>query len=216
MKKCPLCLIEKNINEFYLIKRTSRPSYYCKLCDKLKSKEWRNKNPDKARSSVEEWVRENRERSNEIKKNWEKRNPEKVRITQNKTRKKLLINNPQFKLSQYIKNRTKSALKRQKAKKYNKAVILLGIPLSEFIIFIQNKFNLDMTWSNYGKVWHLDEIIPCSAFDLTKEEQQKICFNYRNRQPLLAKDNYKKGGAGGKPVGYYDKAIEELKNKIGT
>lgn len=50
-----------------------------------------------------------------------------------------------------------------------------------------------MTWENQGKDgWHLDHIIPCKYFDLSIEENQRICFNYRNLQPLWAKDNLKK------------------------
>ena len=41
-------------------------------------------------------------------------------------------------------------------------------------------------------VGKLTIIIPCAYFDLTKEENQRICFNYRNLQPLWARDNYKK------------------------
>ena len=52
-----------------------------------------------------------------------------------------------------------------------------------------------MTWDNHGKKkteWNIDEIRPVSSFDLTKEEQQKVCFNWRNRQPLWWKDNNSK------------------------
>ncbi len=44
-----------------------------------------------------------------------------------------------------------------------------------------------MNWENYGKFgWHIDHIIPCDSFDLTKEEEQRRCFHYSNLQPLWA------------------------------
>jgi len=38
-------------------------------------------------------------------------------------------------------------------------------------------------------------VFRCDAFDLTVEENQRICFWYRNLQPLWAEDNLKKSNA---------------------
>jgi len=59
-----------------------------------------------------------------------------------------------------------------------------------------------MTWDNHGtgkngkgmKEWHIDHIIPCCKFNLSKDEEQRKCFHYSNLQPLWASDNMKKGG----------------------
>ena len=50
-----------------------------------------------------------------------------------------------------------------------------------------------MTFDNYGTIWHIDHIKPCASFDLTDVNQQMECFNYKNLQPLWAKDNLAKG-----------------------
>ena len=47
------------------------------------------------------------------------------------------------------------------------------------------------TLKNHEK-WHVDHIVPCSSFDLTSEKQQRICFNYKNLQPLWADENLRK------------------------
>lgn len=50
-----------------------------------------------------------------------------------------------------------------------------------------------MTRENYGYYgWHIDHIKPCAAFDLNDPEQQKICFNYKNLQPMWRKENMRK------------------------
>lgn len=48
-----------------------------------------------------------------------------------------------------------------------------------------------MIWENYGE-WHIDHIIPCSAFNLEDREQALRCFHYTNLQPLWAQDNLSK------------------------
>jgi hypothetical protein len=69
---------------------------------------------------------------------------------------------------------------------------LIGCSLPELRSHLQNQFLPGMSWDNYGE-WHIDHIRPCASFDLTKPEQQRECFNYRNLQPLWAVDNLKKG-----------------------
>ena len=51
-----------------------------------------------------------------------------------------------------------------------------------------------MTWDRFmkGEI-QIDHIKPCAEFDLTKEEEQRICFHYKNLQPLWELDNLKKG-----------------------
>ena len=71
---------------------------------------------------------------------------------------------------------------------------LLGVPNMEFFWnYLESKFKPGMTRENYGKEWHIDHIIPCIAFDLSKEENQKMCFHYTNLQPLWAHENLSKG-----------------------
>ncbi len=68
---------------------------------------------------------------------------------------------------------------------------MLGCSFPEFKSWMQSQFLEGMTWDNYGK-WHIDHIKPCALFDLSKQSEQELCFNYRNLQPLWAADNYRK------------------------
>ena len=68
----------------------------------------------------------------------------------------------------------------------------MGIKIEYFKKYIEFKFKPGMSWSNYGKVWHLDHIIPVSIIDISNEKNLKFAFNYRNLQPLFAKENLSK------------------------
>lgn len=77
--------------------------------------------------------------------------------------------------------------------KSGSAVEDLGCSIDEFKAYIESKFKLGMCWENWGrKGWHIDHIIPLSAFDLTNYEQFKKACHYSNLQPLWAKENLSK------------------------
>ena len=77
-------------------------------------------------------------------------------------------------------------------KKSKPTLTMLGCTLEQFRQHMQAQFKRGMAWNNMGSHWHIDHIIPCSAFDLSKPEQQAICFHYTNMQPLEAKRNLAK------------------------
>ena len=68
----------------------------------------------------------------------------------------------------------------------SKSIIeLLGCNVGEFKQYLEQQFLPEMTWVNYGKIWEIDHIKPCSSFDLTILEEQQECFHYSNLQPLF-------------------------------
>ncbi len=69
---------------------------------------------------------------------------------------------------------------------------LLGCSLEDLWIYLESRFETGMTRQNYGKVWHVDHIIPCAVFDLKRPEHQKRCFHFSNLQPLFGIENLKK------------------------
>jgi hypothetical protein len=70
---------------------------------------------------------------------------------------------------------------------------LVGCSIKFLIKYLELRFMKDMSWHNYGLYgWHIDHIIPCASFDLSKPEEQRKCFHYTNLQPLWAFDNLSK------------------------
>lgn len=68
---------------------------------------------------------------------------------------------------------------------------LLGCSIPEARKHLESMFKRGMAWENYGE-WHIDHITPCAAFDLSKPGHQRICFHFRNLQPLWASENMSK------------------------
>jgi len=131
-------------------------------------------------------------------------------------------NDPLFALEANLRNRIRNAVVKIKSKKADKFIKLLGCSLQQIKDHLESKFQDKMVWENYGKHgWHVDHIIPCSAFDLSTEENQRICFNWINLQPLWGDENSIKNDK--MPNGKYvenctaeelDFYINELKEKI--
>jgi hypothetical protein len=69
---------------------------------------------------------------------------------------------------------------------------LLGCSIEEYKLYLEKQFNSNMNWDNYGSYWDIDHIKPCTLFNLSDPEQQKMCFNYQNTQPLPKIENQRK------------------------
>lgn len=123
----------------------------------------------------------------EATKSYRKKNKHKRNAYEKRLRKESLSN----RLEKNIRGRIWFALR--KGKKCARTRELLGCSIDYFKTHIEAQFQPGMTWDNYGpEGWHIDHIYPCAAFDLSKPEEQKKCFNYSNMQPLWAKENMKK------------------------
>lgn len=97
-----------------------------------------------------------------------------------------------YKLSSNLRSRLSKAIGRNQ--KTCSAVRDLGCSLEDFKEHLKSKWQLGMTWSNYGKNgWHIDHIVPISRFDLENPEELKKACHYTNLQPLWWRDNIVKG-----------------------
>ena len=100
---------------------------------------------------------------------------------------------PEFRIMCVLRSRVRCAVRDQFTKRAYKTEELVGCSVAYLIGYLESQFDDKMTWDNYGKDgWHIDHIKPCAAFDLTKPEEQKKCFHYKNLQPLWWPDNIRK------------------------
>ena len=104
-----------------------------------------------------------------------------------------LKNDPQLKLHSRLNTRISDALKKQGMVKAAKTAKLIDAEIADFKAYLSANWEEGMSWDNYGKEgWHVDHIRPCASFDLTDEEQQLVCFNWRNLRPMWGADNISK------------------------
>lgn len=125
--------------------------------------------------------------------NYYKNNKEKIRERQRNVYKIKKNTDLKYKITKLLRGRISAAMKLSGVRKKTKTMDLVGCSISFLKEYIENKFKDGMNWGNHGIYgWHIDHIIPCSLFDLTKEEEQRKCFHYTNLQPLWSVDNLKK------------------------
>ena len=104
---------------------------------------------------------------------------------------KRYLNDINFKVKHILSCRVRAAI--AKNIKKGKTQELIGCNINELKQHLESKFQPGMNWNNYCySGWHIDHIVPCSKFDLSKEEEQHKCFHYTNLQPLWMKENFKK------------------------
>jgi len=99
-------------------------------------------------------------------------------------------NKPQAKIAANMRSRIRGLLIRASTRKKYHTHELIGCSWVLLKQHLESLFKEGMSWDNYGQHgWHIDHIIPCNSFDLTKEEEQRKCFHYTNLQPLWALEN---------------------------
>ena len=101
--------------------------------------------------------------------------------------------NEQFNIAIKFRRRIYMAIRNSYTEKAASTIELLGCDYKTLKKHIEKQFTDNMTWDKMleGKI-HIDHIIPCASFDLTKIEEQRKCFHYTNLQPLWAKENLRK------------------------
>ena len=106
----------------------------------------------------------------------------------NKERRQCKICDPHGYISSLRRKRRNQVLK---SKKNSHTLDDLGMTFGEWVQYLNTTFE-----NRYGRSIqdsdnvHIDEIIPCSAWDLPNEN--KYCWHYLNSQILLAEDNLSK------------------------
>lgn len=198
-KFCTKCKKLKLIEDFCFCKTSKdKLSYKCKECRTEEGRNYRKKHRNTHIEYRRNYLNKNREKINKYTAEYRKTESGKIAFKKCYEKRKLLgkpysyeknkiKNDPNFKLTKRLRQRIKRAL--DGIGKISTSEKLLGCSFSFFINYIEILFKEGMSFDNYGKIWDLDHYIPCNYFNLELEEEQKICFHYKNLRPLFCYEN---------------------------
>ena len=153
-------------------------------------KEWQKEYKLKNKEQIKEYNLKNKERIKEYQKKYNKEYNLKNKERRNKQLKERRKTDINFRLTHNLRSRLRSVLKG--INKSASTMKLIGCTIDELRSHLESKFKPWMTWENYG-LWDVDHRVACAKFDLTCPEQQRICFNYKNLQPMHHIENIRKG-----------------------
>lgn len=197
-KECIDCHLLKDISLFY-VKKESKDGHhnYCKEChgirNRLAVKKWQKTDSGKEYMRVysskirqiSKWKEYNRNYAREYQKS--EKGLMQRRIIDSRKR-----SNPSYRIHSNMSRAIRAAIGNNKANaSWTK---LVGYSLRELTNHLEQQFDSNMTWNNYGSYWHIDHVIPRSYFNYYsyKEDAFKKCWSLDNLQPLEAIANIKK------------------------
>ncbi len=193
MKTCSRCKLEQDDSQFQPIKNTTRSKSYCKECGKQMCKEYKAKNKEKIATYNKKYKSEHKEEVKEYNHNYNIENRETIQQRQTAQHRERRKTDSNYKLRLNLSSRIQKLIKSKKNNRsYNE---FIGCSLDDIKKWLEHNFYGDMTWENYGTVWHVDHVIPCCTFNLENDDQVKICCNWANVQPLLVDHNLSKSGS---------------------
>jgi hypothetical protein len=161
-----------------------------KEANKAKSRAWYAANKERARASCRAWREANRDKHSQANRVWKANN--KARLREYRRRPSNLV-------AENLRLRIRLSIQAQGAGKTVISSAITGCSWEYLRGHLEKQFTGAMTWENHGRVWHIDHIIPCAKFDLTKPEEQRMCFHYSNLRPLCAFKNISDSARKGEP-----------------
>jgi hypothetical protein len=181
-------------------RKEKQKAYYEKNKDKIEGyqKKYRKANKERKAEKDKAYYEANRDKIEEYSKAYYQANKEKrkayneANIENRKAyRKKKWNTDPLYRLKLNLRNASRRAWKGQTKNATTEK--LLGCTYNDFKDYITAQFVGNMSWDNYGDVWHVDHIIPLATVeDVSQTELISSLCHYSNLQPLFACHNCSK------------------------
>jgi hypothetical protein len=182
-KFCNKCKQEKDINDFPSDKsKKDLHTHDCRVCHNEHRRAFYSKNSDKLKEYVKRWYKDNTQKARSTATAYVALNKDNINKRRRIYRNNRNLQDIGFFIKEKIRKRILCCIERNS--KSNRTIDLLGCSILEL------KNHLGVIGNKYdSKKYHIDHIIPCNLFNLTKESEQLKCFNYRNLRLIDAKEN---------------------------
>src|SRR5688572_29894848 len=156
-----------------------RTFHICRPCGRAEGRARKAAEPEKYKAWYAAWVGRNREHVLNYQREYRKNNPEKCRALKQSWRDRNRDNyrklardyywrhrdDPWYVVCRRTRARLAIAISHAGTRKYKNTMQLVGCDRDALVKHIESQFIHGMSWDNRG-LWHIDHIIPCSAFDL--------------------------------------------------
>ncbi len=211
MKQCKKCLVikEESENFFEFRNDTKKFRNICRkcrnsqqqeynllhrdeICNKLNSRPYDHQSRVRDRQRSNKYYLNNTEKVKQNVKQFKKDNPKYM----SEWRKAKIQKDSGFRLRNNISSAISLALKKNNSNKKRRSCLkFLEYSIQELKNHLENQFDANMSWDNYGSYWHIDHIYPQSKLPYTSmhDDNFKKCWALSNLRPLEAKANIKKG-----------------------
>jgi len=204
-KHCGKEFVKNHHCQIYCSKSCNKKVDYIKNRERYKEKArlWREENYERHLKKRIEYYQKNREVSLEKMKEYERR-PE-VRERIRKIRKEKYYNIPEYRINHAIGRAIRKTLNGEKGVRTNDIV---GYTPDKLRKKLEQQFTEDMSWENWGELWHIDHRIPSSWFNIQSIDDPMIkhCWALENLQPKNAFENMSKQNKFAEPT---EKQLED-------
>lgn len=118
-----------------------------------------------------------------VKNSWTKEYTKEYMNSYKKDRRKIDTN---FKLINDLRTRIGTCIRKYNFEKKDTSIEELGCSIQEYVVYLESKFDKNMSWDNHGEYWEIDHTIP-----LSKDGS----FHYTNTTPMSKEENRKKSNS---------------------
>lgn len=192
MKKCTDCQELKQLSEFHKEKHGKfGVKSKCKVCCINKSRLWKLSNSSREKNNRRTWNVNNADRHRSATLSWRAANQERHIAYAKKYNNDRKKTDTKFKLLSSVRSLVYNHIVNRDFKKRDRIETLLGCRFDDFLLYIENQFQPEMSWENYGDIWTLDHVCPCNQ---SKNESELLKLQYfKNWSPCYKRDNLIKG-----------------------